>query len=181
MKNNEKGQAIVELTISLVAIMVVFLGVIFAFALGDANVRGIINARGNCDAYAGNGQFAGDSGRHISDWSTGPDDRFLTNDDTAKVSGDDNPEYFTGELTTDEIDLTSGFGTGHVKYNFAEELYGVSSIFLTMADLTKDTQTTDPYEQELLGDLENAFRFLILDSDMQIVNYAYMPVFYQED
>ena len=179
-RKNEQGQAIVELTISLVAIMTVFLGVIFAFALGNANVRGIIDARGTCDDYAGNGR-AGDSGQHILDWSIGPDGRYLTNDDTPNIGGDDNPEGFTGELTTDEIDLTSGFEEKHVNYNMAADLKGVTSIFLRMADLTKSRKVTDPYDQELLLDLQGAYHTLISDSDITIENSVYMPVFYEEE
>ena len=181
MRKSEQGQAIVELTISLVAVMTVFLGVIFAFALGDANVEGIIQARGTSDDYAGNGRYSGDSGQHILDWSTGSDERYLTNDDEPNIGGNDTPSYFTGELTTDKIDLTSGFEENHVQYNLAADLKDVSSIFLTMAHLTESTKVTDPYDQELLQDLQGAFQTLITDSDITIKNSAYMPVFYEEE
>ena len=180
MKKHEEGQAIVELTISLIAIMVVFLGVIFAFALGNANVEGIINARGECDNYAGNGNPQGDSGRHILDWSPGNDERIMTNDDTSIIGGNDYPEFFTGELKY-PLDLTSGFEGAHVLNNFADDVNGVGSIFLAMANLTKSTKTTDPYDEGLLEDLQGAFRELIYDSDMEIENSAYMPIFYSEE
>jgi hypothetical protein len=115
------------------------------------------------------------------DWDDGADDRIFTNDDTAVVGGDDHPEHFIGEFASDDMDLTSGFEEDHVQYNLARDLNGVTSIFLVMADLTKDSQITDPYDSELLDDLQGAFRSLICDSDLEIENSVYLPVFYEEE
>jgi len=149
-RNREKGQAIIELVMSLVAIMAVFLGVIFAFALGKSNVENIIQCRGTADSYAGNG-VAGEYGSPIVTWTEGGDGRMFTNDDVAVSGAVDDSSLFLGELSNGSIDLVSGFGGEYVENNFAEGLDEEYSLFLSMAGMTSYTVVTDPYDNEELG------------------------------
>ena len=177
MRNNrEDGQAIVELTVSIVGIMVVFLGVMFAFALGKINVDNIIECRGMADSYAGNG-VAADYGKPISTWGAGKDGRLFTNDDAPVTNANDNPQLFLGELVSDSIDLPNGFNHSYVQNNFAADLNGSFSIFLGMANMTSYTVITDPYEIDDIEDLRGAFNSMIYDSDLSVENSVYMPMF----
>ncbi len=177
--NSEKGQAVIELTMSLVAIMAVFLGVIFAFALGKSNVENIIQCRGTADNYAGNG-IPESVGQQIITWNEGGDGRMFTNDDEQIIGGDDNVELFAGELDNGSVDLVSGLGD-YVENNFAEELGDSGSLFLTLANMTSNTVVTDPYDTQVIEDLRGAFTSIIYSSDITVENTVYMPIFYAEE
>jgi len=177
---NERGQAIVEMTMSLVAIMTVFLGIIFAFAIGDANIRTLLYCRGEADSYAGNGVF-GDAGMPIATWTSGHDGRMYTNDDEAVLGTNDDPDFFRGELATDEVDLVGGFNQSYVKHDFASDLASTSVLFLDAANLTSSTKTVDPMSEVDMDGLDSAFRALIYDSDIEVKNSVYMPIFMRED
>ena len=174
---NEDGQAIVELTVSIVAIMVVFLGVLFAFALGKINVDNIIECRGTADSYAGNG-VVNDSGRPIAHWDPGKDHNYFTNDDEPVLGANDDPQLFMGELSSDSIDLVNGFNYDYVHHNFATDMNGLSSLFLGMANMTSYKVMTDPYEIDDIEDLRGIFSSLVYDSDLTVENSVYMPIFY---
>jgi hypothetical protein len=153
--------------------MVVFLGVIFAFALGNANVEGIIQCRKECDILAGHKDPPKAFDRRIKYWSPGPDKRILTNDDTLEGSSSIDHSFFIEQLEH-PLNLTD-ICPKNKFLNSSEE------IFFAMANLTKSTKTTDSYEGGILEDLQGAFRKLIYDSDMHIENSAYMPIFYSEE
>ncbi len=178
--NNESGQAIIEFTVSIIAIMVVFLGVMFAFVLGKINVDNIIECRGEADSYAGNG-VVNDSGQLISNWESGKDDRYFTNDDEAIIGSNEDPALFKGELAGNSIDLVNGFNYEYVHNNFAKDMNGVYSVFLGMANMTSSKIVTDPYEIDAIDDLRGAFTSLIYDSDLSVENSVYMPIFYSEE
>lgn len=175
-KNSEKGQAIIELTMSLMAIMAVFLGIIFAFSIGKSNVENIIQCRGQADDYAGNG-VAGEYGSPLLTWTEGNDGRMFSNDDVAMSGTIDDGLLFTGELSNGSIDLVSGFGGEYVENNFAEGMDGMFSLFLSMANMTSSTVVTDPYDNNTCEDLRNAFESMIYNSDILVENTVYMPMF----
>ena len=176
VSKGEKGQAIVEMTMSLVAIMTVFLGVIFAFAIGDANIKTLLECRGEADSYAGNGAF-GDAGMPIATWQPGRDGRMYTNDDEAVSGTNDNPDLFRGELSSDEVDLVGGFDKPYVKHDFASDLAASSALFLDTADLTSFSKSVDPMAEVDLDGLDGAFRSLIYDSEIEVKNSVFMPIF----
>jgi hypothetical protein len=179
-KKRESGQAIIELTMSIVAIMVVFLGVLFAFALGKINVDNIIECRGVTDSYAGNG-VSGDYGRPIITWEAGKDERLFTNDDVPVTGASDDPQLFVGELSSGSIDLVNGFNHNYVDNNFAADLDGMFSIFLGVANMTSYNVVTDPYDIESIEALQGAFSSIIYDSDLSVENTVYMPIFYSNE
>ena len=180
MDKGESGQAIAEMTIALIAIMVVFLGVIFAFAIGKANIETLLDCRGEADGYAANGA-AGDAGRPIMTWQTGGDERMYTNDDEAVVGTNDNSDLFRGELRSDEVDLVSGFSKSYVKHNFAADIADYSMLFLRMANLTSYEKSVDPATEAGIEELKGGFQSLIYPSDLVVRNAVFMPIFSDEN
>lgn len=177
---NQEGQAIVEMTVCMIAIMAVFLGIIFAFAIGSTNIENLLSCRTTADDYAYSGVHS-DSGRQIRTWTEGNDERMFTNDDEPQYGGIDAADGFRQELRNDSVDLVSGLGSGYVVNNFAAELAGVEAIFLRSARMTSHSISTDPYEHMNLEDLRGAFRALIFNSDLTITNQVYMPMLNVED
>ena len=175
ISNSEKGQAIVEMTISMIAIMVVFLGIIFAFAIGSTNIENLLSCRKNADncSYS---QIYGSNNQTVLTWTEGKDGRMYTNDDVAIISSNDKPDLFKGELQSDSIDLVNGFGGSYVKNNFANDLSGTDAIFLNAANLTSYSLFSDPYEAMNIENLRGAFSKLIANSDLEIHNSIYMPI-----
>lgn len=172
---DEKGQAIAEMAVCLIAIMAVFLGVIFAFAIGSTNIDNLIACREQADTYAYS-QVYGEGGQQILTWGEGLDERLFTNDDEPKIGTNDEPEIFKGELQTEEVDLINGFGEGYVQNNFASELADINAVFLVSADLTSYSIESDPYETMELEDLRGAFSTLFFSSDLIIDNAVFMPM-----
>lgn len=172
--HNEKGQAIAEMAVSMIAIMVVFLAVIFAFAIGSTNIDNLLTCRGTADNYSYS-QVYGGSNQQIQTWSEGLDGRMYTNDDVAETGTNDDPELFKGELKNDAVDLVSGFGGDYVENNFAADFAESDAIFLTAADLTSYSVLSDPYENMNLEDLRGAFSTLLYSSDLYIYNSVHMP------
>ena len=172
---NEQGQAIAEMAVSMIAIMAVFLGIIFAFAIGRTNIDNLIS----CRAVAGNNAYSqvyDNGGQQILTWNEGRDERMFTNDDQAEIGTNDEPEIFIGELQTDDIDLINTFGGDYVQNNFASDLANINAIFLSSANLTSASIESDPYETMNLEDLKGAFSTLFCSSDPIIQNSVYLPV-----
>lgn len=174
--SNERGQAIAEMTVSMIAIMVVFLAVLFAFAIGSTNIDNLIECRGIADNYSYS-QVYGGRGESILTWNAGGDGRMYTNDDVADVGTNDEAELFKGELQSESIDLINNFGgEGYPKSNFAADLAGMDAVFLTSADLTSYSMVSDPYEEMHLEDIRGAFASLIYSSNIFIKNTVFMPI-----
>ena len=180
-RNGENGQAVIEMTMSLVAIMAVFLGIIFAYAIGKNNVENIIECRGIADDFAGNGVSVGSYGDTILTWDAGKDERMFTNDDVPVTGAIDDSALFMDELNNGSIDLTSNFNAAYIHHNFAADIPSEYSLFLSMANMTSATIVTDPYENDSLEDLHGAFNSIIYDSDISIENSVFMPIFRFDD
>ncbi|MBN1864496.1 MAG: hypothetical protein JW808_06310 [Victivallales bacterium] len=175
LHEGQRGQAIVEMAVCMIAIMTVFLGVIFAFAIGSTNIGTLLECRATADNYAYSGVDS-DIGRSIHTWTEGVDERLFTNDDIAVTGTSDSPDTFRQELQNESVDLVDGFGYGYVLNNFSAGLADLDMmIFLMSAGLTSHSVTSDPYEQMDLEDLRGAFKTLIFSSDLTITNSVYMP------
>ena len=73
--SKEQGQAIMEMCICLVPILVVLLGMIFVSGLGIANIRAFIDAKENAEIASRYSNAVGGSGNNIYYWDYGdPDD-----------------------------------------------------------------------------------------------------------
>ena len=172
---DEKGQAVAEMAVCMIAIMAVFLGVIFAFAIGSTNIDNLISCRAEADNYAYS-QVYGDAGTQIFTWNEGPDERMFTNDDQPVYGADYDPDLFRGELQTAEVDLVNDLNEAQTPNNFAADLADVNALFLKSANLTSYKIVSDPYVEMELEDLRGAFSFLFFSSDLNIENAVYMPI-----
>ena len=178
---DEKGQAIAEMAVSMIAIMAVFLGVIFAFAIGSTNIDNLIACRREADNDAYSSFHNGSGGDQIYTWNEGNDERMFTNDDEPQIGTNDEPEIFKAELQSDNIDLLNGFGSAYVQNNFAADLSEINSIFLSSANMTSYSMESDPYETMNLEDMRGLFSTLFFSSDLIIENSVYMPMLNAEN
>jgi len=171
------GQALAEMAVMLVAIMTVFVGVIFAYAIGKKNIQSMIDCSGKAGENAYNSVFK-DPGTQIATWETGPDERMYTNDDIPITGGDDNPQLFREQFISNDakVDLNSTFHPEYVKQNFIPVITGSDSIFHTAANLTSESESYDIYEIKEIQDLQKAFSYLIFSSDVIVKNSAFFPI-----
>lgn len=176
--NNENGQAIAEMVVSLIGIMAVFLGVLFVAGIGVENIKVLLDARGEADENAVDGVL-GDSGEAISRWEAGGDGLYFTIDDTRVGGGAENSGYFAGELESDagDFSLVSDLDDDYVQENFAATLPG-DRLFLTAANLTSHQSVNeDPVADRGLSDLNEGFSALFgVDPDMSLSETVYMPI-----
>jgi len=174
---DSSGQALTEMAVMLVAIMVVFLGLIFAYGIGKKNIRSVIDCYGKAGDYAYNG-VKNNSGQQINSWDVGNDERMFTNDDIPIVGGNDNPELFRKQFINNDgtLDLNGDFHPNYVLNNFVTDAMSSDSVFLKSANLTSYSEQYDIYEMDELKDLREAFSALIFSSDIIIKNSAYYPI-----
>ena len=179
---DSSGQALTEMAIMLVAIMVVFLGLIFAYGIGKKNIESTIECYGKAGDYAYNG-VNGNSGQQIISWDTGNDERLFTNDDKPLLGGYDNPELFRKQFIDNEgnIDLNGNFHTDYVINNFVPTTTNSDNIFLKSANLTSYSEQYDVYDMDELKDLKEAFSALVFSSDIIIKNSVYYPILLNEN
>ena len=72
LRRGESGQAFAELTVSLVAILAVFVGFLLMAALCSDRVSTLISARTEADQKSSNG-VSSQAGESIQRWDYGPD------------------------------------------------------------------------------------------------------------
>jgi hypothetical protein len=88
----ERGQAIMEMCICLIPILVVLLGMIFIAGLGISNIRAFVQAKGNAEILTRSANITGGDGTLIHSWDYGNPDQ----------GGDDYP------FTADDQIITFG-------------------------------------------------------------------------
>lgn len=197
----ESGQAIAEMCIGLIAIMVVFLGVIFIAGLSISNVQVFVESKNSAEENAHDGTQAG-AGENIQDWNYGSDGFPFTADDTKNIIGDNNGgSQFVANLT-EENDSTGviSIGVNETRYQFIPSVltytkdYSNSKFNFTSSDFTKffihaaglvEGDISNGYEVENdeniydVEQLKDNFSNLIhvnLDSiDLEEMNKVYMP------
>ena len=176
------GQALTEMAVMLVAIMVVFLGLIFAYGIGKTNIQSTIECYGKAGDYAYNGVRT-DSGQQIISWDTGNDERLYTNDDIPLLGGNDNPELFRKQFIDNEgnIDLNGNFHPDYVINNFVPTKTNSDNIFLKSANLTSYSEQFNIYDLNELKDLKEAFSALVFSSDIIVKNSVYYPLLLKEN
>lgn len=174
-RRGERGQAITELAIALVAISAVFVGVIFILAVGQANIDNLLTVRGEADESAVSG-MGGGAGSPISQWDEGGDTRMFTNDDVSIPLMGDEAALFRGELDNGGYNLATDLSSVYVPENFARDLPD-DRLFLNAADLACGSASVDPFAYFAIEDLRGAFRSLIYGGEITISNEVYMPVF----
>jgi hypothetical protein len=171
-RRNERGQAIAELTVALIAICSVFVGIIFMLAVGQTNIDSLLTVRGVADANALGGLFSS-PGYPISRWEEGGDGMMFTNDDEPVMFFVDEPALFKGELQNGEYNLVTA--PDYVQENFARDLVD-EWMFLAAANMACGSASVDPFEVMPIEDLRGAFRALIYRGDITVRNSVYMPI-----
>ncbi len=177
----ERGQAVTELVVSLIGILVVFLGLLLISALGIENVRNVIEARAAADRAASSGYVGGDRGQYIIDWDYGPDGIPFTADDVPNTAVSSQGDVFIPQLTdsSGEFSLVSSLnGSSYVnpRNNFAPDLSAVN-LFTVAATLSSGTETqNDPLSERGLSDLKEAVRRFLTGGDFHLEDTAYMPL-----
>ncbi len=164
-RRNQQGQAIAELTASLVLLLAMFCGFVLIAQLATSNIENIIDARGDADenGYLGT---ANDNGDPIMYWSEGADGYLYTADDKALIGTSDNPSLFKGELKNDDYDLAAA--PSYVEDNFVPTM-GPLYIFLEAADLTSGSESSSVT-------LDDLSRLLYVDSpSITLEDNVYMP------
>lgn len=140
----QKGQATAEMMVALIGIMTFFGESLLLAELCIANVRNILETRGETDVAAYNG-FLGMSGVSIRFWEKGADTLLYTADDEAQTGTIDNGGTFASELANAKFSLMSDFSKDYVRNNFSTELLETSSLFINAADLTSASKTSRVY------------------------------------
>jgi hypothetical protein len=182
MKNriDESGQAFAELLISMFAIMVVFVGVLFTGALGMENIKCSLAARSQAAKLSAMGSMSGDRGDNILSWDYGDDELYFTRDDASNRDIGGETGIFAREYTStnDEFSLVSDLRDvdRDSTYNFTAAAPG-EKLFLWAANLTSYQETIhDPFATRELDDLKSAFRMLVGDpNSVSLSDKVYLP------
>ena len=173
----ERGQALGELTISLIALCSVMIGLLTIACLGMSGVRNVIAVREKADRNSFNG-FENGSSRHLDTWKTGRDGLLFTNDDVQIRGSGPNSGKFLGELT-DNTGLFSTSQLAQTRYadHAFESKVVESGLFLSAANLTKAEQTvTDPLALYRHFDAMRIWRGMGFDGSFIIKDTICMPV-----
>lgn len=180
-RKTQNGQALAELTVCLIALMVVLLGFFLISALTMGNVENVIDAREEADKRAREGTLGGENAQNISHWAYGNRNIAFTADDTPVTQSDAYGAKFLEILRIpgEDFTLTSAGGSGkeylQIHYNPVPDISAVN-VFLSAANLTAGTtKITDPLERRNLSNLQEAFNRVFGITDFSIVDTVFMP------
>ena len=153
----ERGQAIAEMCIGLIAIMVVFLGVIFIAGLGISNIKIYLGAKNNAEYASRNGNSISGAGSSIYSWNYGDYTMgdttvtnlpFTANDQIIAVADNDVDNTFNTQITSGKYSQGEANGSysylpinalpAEVRNNFTSNL---DSMFLAAADLVQSSSS----------------------------------------
>ena len=98
LRHGESGQAFAELTVSLIAILAVFVGFLLIAALCSDRVTTLITARTKADKMSSNG-LSSQEGESIQRWDYGADGIPYTTDDSAVSGSRGDGPLFKSQLT----------------------------------------------------------------------------------
>jgi hypothetical protein len=195
----QRGQAMVEMCVCLIPIMVIVLGMIFVAGLGISNIRAFIEAKGNAELASRSQSAVGGAGDTIFCWNYGDTEK---NEDGLPFTADDkivslydvDSEYGTEALITDQLN-NSGYSESEVlnNYNFMpttslvsiednyETMLGAAELVEGMADNHFNSVFTLDSNTENVRDLKLSFTHLfgidVDDLDLREMrsNIVYYP------
>ncbi len=176
-RKSERGQALGELTISLIGLCAVMIGMLTIACLGMNGIRNTIAARGQADKFSFSGIEKG-SPDNISTWKYGSDGIPFTNDDHQVRGSSPNSEIFLGELT----DNSGIFKTGQLaQTRYAEHAIESkvleSDLLLSAAGLTQAEKVIeDPLSLYQHFDAVRILRALGMPTAFTIKDQICMPV-----
>ncbi|HCE46798.1 MAG TPA: hypothetical protein DET40_24900 [Lentisphaeria bacterium] len=145
-RKNQEGQAIVEMTVSLIGMAAIFCGLILVAKLTTSNIENVLSARGNADEN-GTSRIEGDSGDPIQFWDVGADSYQYSPDDVAMVGTSEDQANFKGQLVVaDSIDPSIVFRINSSAPAYVDSEMDFKnlqdlSLFLGAADLTSGSST----------------------------------------
>ena len=175
LRRGESGQAFAELTVSLIAILAVFVGFLLIAALGSDRVSTLIRAREDADRKSSSGVSSrgGDSIRY---WDYGADEVPFTTDDSAVLGSSGDGAYFRNQLAdnTGNVTLQNPPSSSYLRSDFA----GLqdSNIFVNAADLAEGSAYTDStLHDHNLDSLESAIDWLFHIRGTNVQETVYMP------
>ena len=176
LRRGESGQAFAELTVSLVAILAVFVGFLLMAALCSDRVSTLISARTEADQKSSNG-VSSQAGESIQRWDYGPDRiPYTTDDSTVPGSGGD------GALFKRQLSDTTGNVTLQNPPASMSELRSDftglqdNNIFVNAASLAAgDVRTTNTLRDHKIDSLEPAVRWLFGIGNIRVEDTVYMP------
>lgn len=176
----EKGQAIAEFTVSLIAILFVFLGVLAISVLSMENVSCLIAARGEADVASALGTSVGGvSPEPILEWNYGSDRIPFTADDKAVTSADS--ENLAGEFDTSK-ELAEGADVNSVTLaDLAKaglvDRQATEVSFLSAANLNGYShEETDPLSKRGLPELQKLLRRMVGGGKFVLKDTVFIPV-----
>ena len=195
----QNGQAIVEMCICLIPILVIILGMIFVSGLGISNIRAFIEAKGNAELASRGQNVIGGAGESIYCWNYGDtennedglpftaDDRTVSLYDVDSESGTEalitaqlnNSEYSVSR-ETDEYYFMPTTSLVSIDSNY-ETMFGAAELVEGMADNNFNSVFTINSNIENASDLKLTFTHLFgievddLDLREMRANKVYYP------
>jgi hypothetical protein len=166
---SETGQAIVEMCIGIIAIMAIFLGVIFISGLSISNVKIYLEAKNNAEYFSRSGTGVSGAGSAIYTWdygdytigdSTIQNLPFTANDQIVSVSLNNADSVFNDQITNSSYSYSEVDGSyiylpisslpPEVRNNFTGNL---DLLFLMAADLVSSSSSSNESFYTLNSDI----------------------------
>ena len=179
-------QALTELAVSLVAILIVISGMLLIAGLGIRNVWNVIHARQEAERKSRDG-FSSTEGNDIRFWSYGNDNMPFTRDDAAVSSAQDVSGNFLDELDTNDeknyrddaliLDIRHKGTLSHIppQNNFAKNT-AIQNFFLSAATLAGHTEADDdPLKSLQLSSLRQMVRNLLTKEEFSLSDTVFIP------
>ena len=177
-RRRQGGQAIAELAVCIIGMLVCLLGYFLVSAITIENVKNAIQSRSAADKDVRNGE-SGDSGskNNIAEWDYGYRDIPFTADDTIISGKTVDGAGFIAELAADNVNLVTLRGSNYLPpaYNAASGL-SIINIFANAANLVEGTSTeNDPLGKRGLTSLKNSFKDMFGVKSFFLSDHTYMP------
>jgi hypothetical protein len=178
-KKNQNGQAIVELTVSLVGILSIFFGFLLISKLSIKSVDNTITARGYADneSILLNEQMdVAPDGEFILSWKEGIDGYLYTRDDKSDFGVGDSAR-FKDQLILNSLDLTIPPTGLAFEDKSVSKIYNneIKDLFLASASLVlgdkKDSSSIDEDDKRYLS-----FLYTGDIPDISLEDKVYMPI-----
>ena len=175
LRRGESGQAFAELTVSLIAILAVFVGFLLIAALGSDRVSTLIRAREDADRKSSSG-VSSQGGESIRYWDYGTDEVPFTADDRPVFGSTGDGAYFRNQLAdnTNEVTLQNPPSSSYLRSDFST--LQDSNLFVNAASLAEGSaRTSSTLRDHNIQSLESAIEWLFGIRSTNIEETVYMP------
>ncbi len=178
------GQAIAELAVCLIVLVICFVGFLLTGAITQKRVSNIILSRTDADKILRTNASGSGEAKNILAWDYGGDEELglppvpFTSDDREILNGR-NPDYlFTGQLrdNTGMLSLNQISTDSIPEATNAARFLSRSPIFLQAADLIRgESHNPDPLSEKHLSSLKAAVSNLFHIDSFQLSDDTYLP------